>query len=154
MDFVKPYIPKKKKYYKAIQYYKYKVYNLSLTYKYIINPLCDKIVSYLPLNLSSNIITILGFLVNLLPLILTIYYTGLNGQLPCPKWLCFFSSICYFFYQIFVNCNSKQAKRTNSINAIEFLLDHCFDSCISFFIILILGSVMGLIIFGFILCYF
>jgi len=66
----------------------------------------------------------------------------------------FFFFNLLFFYQIFVNCNSKQAKRTNSINQIEFLLEHCFDSCISFFIILILGSVMGLIIFEFILCYF
>ena len=144
MDFAKPYIPKKRKYYKNIQNYQYKAYNLSLTYKYVISPLCDKIVSYLPLNLSSNIITILGFLVNLTPLILTIYYTGLNGKLPCPKWLCFFSSICYFLYQIFDNCNSKQARRSNSTNPLEFLLDHCFDSCVSFFIILILGSIIGI----------
>jgi hypothetical protein len=66
MDFAKPYIPKKRKYYKNIQNYQYKAYNLSLTYKYVISPLCDKIVSYLPLNLSSNIITILGFIINLI----------------------------------------------------------------------------------------
>ena len=144
MDFAKPYIPKKKIYYKNIQNYKYNYQNLSLTYKNLISPLSDKIVSFLPLNLSSNIITILSFLLNLIPLILTIYYTGLSGKFSCPKWLCFFSSICYFLYQIFDDCNSKQAKRTNTTNSLEFLLDHCFDSCVSFFIILILGSIIGI----------
>ena len=51
MDFAKPYIPKKQKYYKNIKNYEHKAYNLSLTYKYIINPINEKIVSYLPLNL-------------------------------------------------------------------------------------------------------
>ena len=52
------------------------------------------------------------------------YYFVLNGYVFYLQFV--------FLYQIFGNCNSKQAKRNNSTNPLEFLLDHCFDSCVSF----------------------
>ena len=143
MDFLKkPYIPSN--YYKNIQSYQYKGGDLSLTYIYFISPLCNKLITYFPLWLAPNVITIIGFFLNISYVIVTISYTGFKGSVDIPSWACIFSALCYFTYNILDNCDGKQARRTNSSSPLGLLIDHGTDACTTFFICIGLGSIIGI----------
>ena len=51
--------------------YKYSGGDNSILYRYVINPFCNKFVTYLPTWLAPNVITVSGFFFNLFNLILT-----------------------------------------------------------------------------------
>ena len=102
MDYIKkPYIPAS--HYKNILSYQYKGGDLSLTYIYFISPLCNKLVSYFPLWLAPNVITITGFFLNISYVLVTLSYTGFKGGVDIPSWACIFCALCYFTYNILDN---------------------------------------------------
>ena len=142
MDYIKkPYIPAS--HYKNILSYQYKGGDLSLTYVYFISPLCNKLVSYFPLWLAPNVITITGFFLNIAYVLVTLSYTGFKGGVDIPPWACIFCALCYFTYNILDNCDGKQARRTNSSSPLGLLVDHGTDACTTFFIAIGLGSIMA-----------
>ena len=137
----KPYVSNE--YYDNLRNYKYKSADSSISYKYIISPLCNHLVKLFPKWVAPNVITISGFFLNLLYFLVTSYYTRLKGGV-IPPWACFFSAFCYLIYQILDNIDGKQARRTNSSSALGLLVDHGTDSCTTFFITCGLGSILGL----------
>ena len=140
-DCNKPYI--QKEYYDNIINYKYRSTDSSITYKYIISPLCNRLVKLFPKWVAPNLITVSGFFLNLCYFIVTAYYTKLKGGVV-PPWACFFSAFCYLIYQILDNIDGKQARRTNSSSALGLLIDHGTDACTTFFITCGLGAILGL----------
>ena len=137
----KPYISEE--FYDNLRNYKYKSADASISYKYIISPLCNHLVKLFPKRVAPNTITVAGFFLNVLYFTVTGYYTKLKGG-PIPSWACFFSAFCYLIYQILDNIDGKQARRTNSSSALGLLVDHGTDSCTTFFITCGLGAILGL----------
>ena len=137
----KPYISEE--FYDNLRNYKYKSADASISYKYIISPLCNHLVKLFPKWVAPNTITVAGFFLNVLYFTVTGYYTKLKGG-PIPSWACFFSAFCYLIYQILDNIDGKQARRTNSSSALGLLVDHGTDSCTTFFITCGLGAILGL----------
>ena len=137
----KPYVSNE--YFDNLRNYKYRSTDSSISYKYIISPLCNHLVKLFPKWVAPNVITISGFVLNLLYFLVTSYYTKLKGGV-IPPWACFFSAFCYLIYQILDNIDGKQARRTNSSSALGLLVDHGTDACTTFFITCGLGSILGL----------
>ena len=86
MSLIKKYI--EDQYIQNLKKYKYKGKDNSIYYEYIISPICDKITSYLPKWLLPNTITVIGWFLNFLSVILTIYYGGWKGNDYLPSWVC------------------------------------------------------------------
>ena len=137
----KPYISKE--HYDNIRNYKYRSADSSISYKYIISPLCNYLVNFFPKWVAPNTITISGFFLNLFYFLVTAHYTKFKGG-PVPSWACFFSAFCYLIYQILDNIDGKQARRTNSSSPLGLLVDHGTDACTTFFITCGLGAILGL----------
>ena len=130
-------------YYDNLRNYKYKSADYSITYRYVISPLCNHLVKLFPKWVAPNLITVSGFFLNVLYFSVTSYYSKLKGG-EIPLWACIFSAFCYLIYQILDNIDGKQARRTNSSSALGLLVDHGTDSCTTFFITCGLGSIFGL----------
>ena len=136
-----PYVAKE--YFENLRNYKYKSADSSITYKYIISPLCNHLVKIFPEWVAPNVITVSGFFLNIVYFSVTSYYTKFKGG-EVPLWACIFCAFCYLLYQILDNIDGKQARRTNSSSALGLLVDHGTDSCTTFFITCGLGSILGL----------
>jgi ethanolaminephosphotransferase len=121
--------------------YKYKGGDNSILCVYIINPFCNFIVEYFPKWLAPNVITCSGFFFNLLNLIITIYYTGWKGGDYIPPWACIACAISYTTYIILDYSDGKQARRLNASSPLGLLFDHGTDSCTTFYISLVTGSI-------------
>ena len=137
----KPYVSPA--YYDNLRNYQYKSADSSITYKYVISPMCNHLVKLFPEWVAPNVITVSGFFLNALYFSVTAYYSKLKGG-EIPLWACIFSAFCYLIYQILDNIDGKQARRTNSSSALGLLVDHGTDSCTTFFITCGLGAIFGL----------
>ena len=68
----------------------------------LISPLCQLIVDkYLPTTLAPNTITLIGFIVNILPFILLII-TDIPGQ-PASAWISMLQGLCIIIYSVKFN---------------------------------------------------
>ena len=121
--------------------YKYKGGDNSILCAYVINPFCNFIVEYFPKWLAPNIITCSGFFFNLLNLIITLYYTGWKGGDYIPPWACIACAISYTTYIILDYSDGKQARRLNASSPLGLLFDHGTDSCTTFYVSIVTGSI-------------
>ena len=121
--------------------YKYKGGDNSILCIYVINPFCNFIVEYFPKWLAPNIITCSGFFFNLLNLIITLYYTGWKGGDYIPPWACIACAISYTTYIILDYSDGKQARRLNASSPLGLLFDHGTDSCTTFYVSIVTGSI-------------
>jgi len=121
--------------------YKYKGGDNSILCIYVINPFCNFIVEYFPKWLAPNVITCSGFFFNLLNLIITLYYTGWKGGDYIPPWACIACAISYTTYIILDYSDGKQARRLNASSPLGLLFDHGTDSCTTFYVSIVTGSI-------------
>ena len=138
MSLIKKYI--EDQYIQNLKKYKYEGKDNSIYYKYIISPICDKITSYLPKWLLPNTITVMGWFLNFLSVILTIYYGGWKGNDYLPSWVCYLGSVNYSLYIYLDAIDGKQARRLKASSPLGVLFDHGCDACTSFFITIIGGT--------------
>ncbi len=138
MSLTKKYI--EDQYIDNIKNYKYEGNDFSIYYKYIISPICNTITEYLPKWLMPNTITVMGWFLNFLSVVLTTYYGGLKGGRYLPPWLCYLASINYSLYIYLDAIDGKQARRLNASSPLGVLFDHGCDACTSFFITILAGS--------------
>jgi len=121
--------------------YKYKGGDNSIFYRLVLNPFCNFIVKYFPKWLAPNVITVSGFFLNLLNLIITIYYTGWKGGDYIPPWACITCAISYTTYIVLDYTDGKQARRLNASTPLGLLFDHGTDACTTFYITLVTGGI-------------
>jgi len=120
--------------------------NESITYNYIISPLLNKLVLYIPKYIAPNLITLLSLFFNFLSLYITILDIGDSYDDYLNRITCLFQFIFHFFYYIADNLDGKQARRTKTSSAYGMLLDHGCDSittiivCFNMSHLLILGK--------------
>ena len=81
--------------------------------------------------LAPNVVTLSGFLVNLIPSILIIVLYGWDLSGPLDNWFCFLLGSCYGFYMWMDNCDGKQARRTGNSSPLGMIFDHQCDVIVS-----------------------
>ena len=139
MSLTKQYI--EARYIENLINYKYSGGDLSILYRFVINPFCNWFVNYLPEWLAPNVITVSGFFFNLFNLILTTYYSGWKGGEDLPSWVCLVCALSYTTYIIFDYTDGKQARRLKASSPLGLLFDHGTDACTTFYITVVAGSI-------------
>lgn len=124
-----PYIPKKN--YVAITKFKYAGDDRSYLYLYFFSPLCDRFAELLPETLAPNLITVAGFMLNILNHLVLLYYQGFTFEGRLPTWVPIMVAINYFVYIFLDNADGKQARRTHSSSVLGMLIDHGCDGYVS-----------------------
>ena len=76
-------------------------------YVYIMSPLCDYLVSFLPTWLAPNLITVSGFAILIFTHILMVLLYGPTNEGPMDSWFCLFAGIAYFTYATLDNIDGK-----------------------------------------------
>lgn len=127
----------------------------SLYYAYVQSPLCDYLVSKLPMWLAPNIITLCSFAFNVIPhfIIIGLYGNDMEGY--CPNWVAFMLGVSYFMYTTLDNMDGKQARRTGAGSPLGMLFDHGLDATTAIVVMYPLGRIhqlgTGLDLLGFIM---
>jgi len=78
-----------------------------------------------------NLVTLSGFIVNLIPLILCQFLYGSSLEGPVDSWWCFVIAFTYIFYTVMDNSDGKQARRTGASSPVGMLFDHFCDAQIA-----------------------
>ena len=73
-------------------------------------------------------ISLFGFMCNLVPHILIGLVYGSDFTGPLPNWFYIFLGVSYFVYLEADNSDGKQARRTGTSSPLGMLLDHGMDS--------------------------
>jgi len=109
----------------------YKGSDDSLIYKYVTSNLADTLVRrFVPLWVAPNLITFVGFLLQILALIVVLmvspnFSTESSFYVSCSA---VFASFCLFGYSTLDNMDGKQARRTGSSSPLGLLFDHGCDA--------------------------
>jgi len=111
----------------AIGQYTYKAEDHSLMAKYIMQPFWNRMVTFLPATIAANMITLIGFVINVSAFSLTCYYAP-TLQDDCPSWVWFFAAAALFTYQLLDALDGKQARRTQTSSPVGELFDHGCDA--------------------------
>ncbi|VDM41340.1 unnamed protein product [Toxocara canis] len=87
----------------------------------------DYVVTFYPLWLAPNLITLIGLIVNLITvLVLSSFCRGASE--PAPSWAYLQAALGLFIYQTLDATDGKQARRTGSSSPLGELFDHGCDS--------------------------
>ena len=114
--------------------YKYKSVGNTLL-DYVLQPYWNWLVLQMPLWLAPNLITFIGFVINLVfGIILIIYNPDLLSD--APGWPFFLFAVGLFIYTSLDAIDGKQARRTGSASPLGELFDHGCDSVTCIFLVL------------------
>ncbi len=114
----------------------------SIYYNYIISPVCNYFINYIPKNLAPNTITVIGWFLNLFNVVITVYYRGWKGCDYYPLWVCYLTSFNYSYYIYLDVDDGKQARRLNATSPLGLLFDHGTDAGTTLFASLVSGSII------------
>lgn len=107
----------------------------------LLNPFWNIVVSWIPVWVSPNLLTLMGFASTLLCMAITCIYTPTLKEAP-PSWVYLANLILLFVYQTLDAVDGKQARRTNTSTPLGQLFDHGCDSFSTVFAALsVLGTV-------------
>eukprot|EP00854_Cymbomonas_tetramitiformis_P032048 gene32048-40508_t len=107
--------------------YKYRGSDLSLIYRYVLTPMNDILIKYIPLWMAPNLVTLLGVAVAVSAHLITQFHSPLLvGELPL--WVYLYDTAATFVYQTLDNLDGKQARRTGSSSPLGLLFDHGCDA--------------------------
>ncbi|PWA75103.1 putative CDP-alcohol phosphatidyltransferase class-I family protein 3 [Artemisia annua] len=112
---------------KALNNYKYSGVDHSYVAKYVLQPFWAKFVTFFPLWMPPNMITLMGFMFLSLSAVLGYIYSPHLDTAP-PRWVNFAHGLLLFLYQTFDAVDGKQARRTNSSSPLGELFDHGCDA--------------------------
>lgn len=111
----------------ALHRYKYSGVDHSYVAKYVLQPFWTKVVTFFPLWMPPNMITLTGFMfLGISALLGYVYSPQLDS--PPPRWVHFAHGLLLFLYQTFDAVDGKQARRTNSSSPLGELFDHGCDA--------------------------
>lgn len=119
--------------------YKYSGVDNSLLAKYVLQPFWAKFVTFFPLWMPPNMITLMGFMMLMLSAFLGYIYSPHLDTAP-PRWVHLAHGLLLFLYQTFDAVDGKQARRTNSSSPLGELFDHGCDALACAFESMAFGS--------------
>ena len=108
--------------------HKYSGSDAGLSYKYCYSPLATKAVTYLPDWIAPNVLTLIGFVNTLIPMILLFTVAGFDLMGEVPQWWFFIQAVCYFIYRLMDEMDGKQARATQNSSPLGMLFDHGVDA--------------------------
>ncbi|PXF44134.1 putative CDP-alcohol phosphatidyltransferase class-I family protein 3 [Gracilariopsis chorda] len=111
----------------ALRQYKYAGEDRSLMRQYIMNPMYNRLVSFFPLWMAPNMITLSGFLLIVASHLQLLYYSHDLTQ-QAPRSVYALAGWALFSYMVLDNLDGKQARRTNSSSPLGQLFDHGCDA--------------------------
>ncbi|KAL9240734.1 hypothetical protein vseg_014919 [Gypsophila vaccaria] len=123
----------------ALHRYKYSGVDHSYLAKYVLQPFWSRFVTFFPLWMPPNMITLTGFMFLLASALLGYVYSP-HLDSPPPRWVHFMHGLLLFLYQTFDAVDGKQARRTNSSSPLGELFDHGCDALACAFEALAFGS--------------
>jgi len=111
----------------GLRQYQYRGRDLSLVYKYVLTPMNNVLINWIPLWMAPNVVTMIGVIASLSSYFLLQYYCPtLEG--PAPWWVFVYDAVATFTYQTLDNLDGKQARRTGSSSPLGMLFDHGCDA--------------------------
>eukprot|EP00759_Apiculatamorpha_spiralis_P041282 PhF_6_TR39885/c0_g1_i1/m.59294/K00993/EPT1; ethanolaminephosphotransferase len=127
---------------KQLDNYKYYSEDHSVVAKYIMQPFWSKAVNFLPPTIAPNMITLLGFIINVSAYTLVCYFAP-TLQSECPSWVWYYAALSLFVYQTLDALDGKQARRTGTSSPVGELFDHGCDALSTPIICLTLCNALG-----------
>eukprot|EP01114_Cavostelium_apophysatum_P006180 TRINITY_DN17423_c0_g1_i1.p1 TRINITY_DN17423_c0_g1~~TRINITY_DN17423_c0_g1_i1.p1 ORF type:complete len:388 (+),score=67.11 TRINITY_DN17423_c0_g1_i1:90-1253(+) len=122
--------------------YKYHGVDHSIMAK-LLQPFWTKAVTFLPLTMAPNMVTLVGFYFIIGSFLLQTYFCPqLKGEAPSFVYFC--HAICLFVYQTMDALDGKQARRTNNASPLGELFDHGCDAVTTSLLGLTLAGTMQL----------
>lgn len=119
--------------------YKYSGVDHSYVAKYVLQPFWSRFVTFFPLWMPPNMITLMGFMFLVTSALLGYIYSPHLDSAP-PRWVHFMHGLLLFLYQTFDAVDGKQARRTNSSSPLGELFDHGCDALACAFESMAFGS--------------
>jgi phosphatidylglycerophosphate synthase len=113
--------------------YKYVAPIENYYYKYVMSPLCNKAVEYVPQWVHPNVLTLIGLLCSSLSMLLVVNDLKFFGV---------FAGLFWLLYDLFDNMDGKHARRTNKSSLLGELLDHICDSYSAVFAFIITNHIL------------
>lgn len=107
--------------------YKYDGGDLSLIYKYILSPLAEALVVFVPNWIAPNTITLISFIIALLNHAIIAFYSW-DMKSSAPNWAWTTLGISVIVYQTLDNMDGKQARRLGMGSPLGLLFDHGIDA--------------------------
>lgn len=123
----------------ALHRYKYSGVDHSYMAKYVLQPFWSRFVTFFPLWMPPNMITLTGFMFLVISALLGYIYSPQLDS-PPPRWVHFMHGLLLFLYQTFDAVDGKQARRTNSSSPLGELFDHGCDALACAFETMAFGS--------------
>ncbi|KAL8161405.1 hypothetical protein V2J09_012894 [Rumex salicifolius] len=123
----------------ALKRYKYSGVDHSYVAKYVLQPFWTRFVTFFPLWMPRQMITLMGFMFLLASALLGYVYSP-HLDSPPPRWVHLMHGLLLFLYQTFDAVDGKQARRTNSSSPLGELFDHGCDALACAFEALAFGS--------------
>ncbi|KAF4714342.1 phosphotransferase 1, partial [Perkinsus olseni] len=112
---------------KEVRAFKFVGEDRSLLYNYVLSPLCEVIIQWVPKWVHPNVLTLCGLLCNVISHLIVFWYCPSLTE-PCPAWVWAFTGIMVIAYSFFDNLDGKQARRLGLSSPLGLLIDHGCDS--------------------------
>ena len=107
-----------------------------------LNPFWTWYASWFPDTMAPNMITLLGFVINIIASFIVLYNDPLLlGQ--APRWSYILAGFALITYLNFDSADGKQARRLHASSPLGQLFDHGCDAVNEVFILLVLASACG-----------
>ncbi|CAM9358634.1 unnamed protein product, partial [Ectocarpus fasciculatus] len=114
---------------KYLRRYQYHGSDRSLLYKYVLSPLAETCLVFLPSWMAPNLVTTIGLgLTTASYLLLYLSMPGLVSTESTPWWVFPAAAAGLFVYQTLDNMDGKQARRTGSSSPLGLIFDHGCDA--------------------------
>lgn len=107
--------------------YKNRGKDLSLTYRYVMSPIYDRLVAYIPEWMAPNTVTLIGFLLVVINHVAVLISSPSLAE-PLPRLAYITSGLALFVYMVLDNLDGRQARRTQSSSPLGHLFDHGCDA--------------------------
>merc|ERR1711894_2752 len=127
---------------KQLQKHQYASDNNSILDPYF-QPWWNYVVTFVPIWVAPNLITITGLVISMVAALLLIYHCP-SAREEVSGWIPLALAITMFVYQTLDAIDGKQARRTGSSNALGELFDHGCDSLSTVFVCLAGACSMGM----------
>jgi len=116
---------------------KLKEHQYSSTCSSLLDPLMQKFwnwfVTFVPLWVAPNLITIVGLAINIVTSLVLVWYCPTATEMA-PWWTTFSCALGLFIYQTLDAIDGKQARRTKTASPLGELFDHGCDSLSTVFV--------------------
>lgn len=128
---------------KSLKAYQYVSPPLSMAERLFLNDFWGKVSTMYPMWLAPNMVTLMGFIAQLLSFIPMLYLSPrFDGK--TELWFCLFLSVCTFVYQTCDGSDGKQARRTKAGSPLGELFDHGVDAVVFSIIFVSATEIAGL----------